>query len=410
MAKPGDVIDVPELGVRVVFLATSESTDGAYTEVDVIGNPKGFITVGHVHVGVTEHHTVLEGTMRVKLHGRTHVLKPGEEITIPPDTPHTQQPGSKEKGRIRIRLTPSARSDEFFERLAQLDYNRFGFPKPRSGAKFVRELGEAGHAARPSLKTQQRLAALLDDEYTFVDEWDVAAPREAVFAAIADARTYPEWWRPVYLDVDADGPAELGKESRQHFKGRLPYHLHTRSRVVALDAPRTVTADVDGDLRGRGTWTLTPTHKLVTGQRYALHLPVAGAIQDLAQNGAIVVGSAVRTTTIADDRSVAWSWPSGWTKSSSSNALGGTFEHATTGHGVSIALAGSSISVYGCKGPSYGSLVVRVDGVKKATVSEHQSFTKCGVLVWDGVISTSAQHTLNLTTVGTGTIDQVRVA
>jgi len=158
------------------------------------------------------------------------------------------------------------------------------------------------------------------------------------------------------------------------------------------------------------TWTLTPTHKLVTGQRYALHLPVAGAIQDLAQNGAIVVGSAVRTTTIADDRSVAWSWPSGWTKSSSSNALGGTFEHATTGHGVSIALAGSSISVYGCKGPSYGSLVVRVDGVKKATVSEHQSFTKCGVLVWDGVISTSAQHTLNLTTVGTGTIDQVRVA
>jgi hypothetical protein len=63
----------------------------------------------------------------------------------------------------------------------------------------------------------------------------------------------------VYLDVDADGPAELGKESRQHFKGRLPYHLHTRSRVVALEAPRTVTADVDGDLRGRGTWTLTPT-------------------------------------------------------------------------------------------------------------------------------------------------------
>ena len=61
MAKPGDVIDVPELGVRVVFLATAESTDGAYTEVDVIGRAKGFITVGHVHVGVTEHHTVLEG-------------------------------------------------------------------------------------------------------------------------------------------------------------------------------------------------------------------------------------------------------------------------------------------------------------------------------------------------------------
>ena len=30
--------------------------------------------------------------MRVKLHGRTHVLNAGDEITIPPDTPHTQQP------------------------------------------------------------------------------------------------------------------------------------------------------------------------------------------------------------------------------------------------------------------------------------------------------------------------------
>jgi uncharacterized protein YndB with AHSA1/START domain len=95
--------------------------------------------------------------------------------------------------------------------------------------------------------------------YLFVDHWDVAAPPEAVFDAIADARTYPQWWRPVYIDVDADGPAELGKESRQHFKGRLPYHLHTRSVITAMDAPHTITAEVEGDLRGRGRWTLTPS-------------------------------------------------------------------------------------------------------------------------------------------------------
>ena len=40
MAKPGDVIDVPELGVRVEFRATAESTGGEYTEVDVVGRPK----------------------------------------------------------------------------------------------------------------------------------------------------------------------------------------------------------------------------------------------------------------------------------------------------------------------------------------------------------------------------------
>ena len=44
------------------------------------------------------------------------------------------------------------------------------------------------------------------DEYVFIDEWDVDAPQEAVFDALADARTYPEWWRPVYIAVEADCP------------------------------------------------------------------------------------------------------------------------------------------------------------------------------------------------------------
>ncbi|MDA0164918.1 SRPBCC family protein [Solirubrobacter ginsenosidimutans] len=252
MAKPGDVIDVPELGVRVEFRATAESTAGEYTEVDVIGEPRGFITVAHVHVGVTEHHTVIEGAMIVKLHGKTHVLTAGDEITIPPDTPHVQKPGSAEPGRIRIRLTPSGRSDEFFTRLAELEYNRFGFPKPLSGAKFVRELGEAGHAARPSLKTQQRIAALLDDEYTFVDEWDVAAPPEDVFDALADGTTYPQWWKGVYISATEDG-----EYTHQHFKGRLPYHLHTRTRTIHSERPHRLQGETDGDLRGTGIWTLS---------------------------------------------------------------------------------------------------------------------------------------------------------
>jgi uncharacterized protein YndB with AHSA1/START domain len=95
-------------------------------------------------------------------------------------------------------------------------------------------------------------------EYVFVDEWDVAAPAEAVFDAIADATTYPEWWKPVYIDVEADGAPAVGVVSRQHFKGRLPYHLRTTSTITRLERPTMVEADVTGDLRGRGLWTLTP--------------------------------------------------------------------------------------------------------------------------------------------------------
>jgi uncharacterized protein YndB with AHSA1/START domain len=99
----------------------------------------------------------------------------------------------------------------------------------------------------------------LASEYVFIDEWDVDAPQEAVFEALADARTYPEWWRPVYISVEADGPPQLGRVSHQEFKGRLPYHLNMRSAIVRMESPRELEVDVEGDLTGRGVWTLTPT-------------------------------------------------------------------------------------------------------------------------------------------------------
>ncbi len=95
-------------------------------------------------------------------------------------------------------------------------------------------------------------------EYVFIDEWDVDAPQEAVYEALADARTYPEWWTPVYKSVEADGPPEPGRVSHHEFKGQLPYHLHTRSEIVRAEPPREFEVKVEGDLSGRGVWTLTP--------------------------------------------------------------------------------------------------------------------------------------------------------
>src|SRR5581483_5127354 len=66
-------------------------------------------------------------------------------------------------------------------------------------------------------------------EYVFIDEWHVDAAPEAVFDALADATTYPEWWTPVYIETTTDGPPGPGRVSQQHFKGRLPYTLRTRS-------------------------------------------------------------------------------------------------------------------------------------------------------------------------------------
>jgi uncharacterized protein YndB with AHSA1/START domain len=91
-------------------------------------------------------------------------------------------------------------------------------------------------------------------EYVFVDEWDVAAPPQDVYAALVDARTYPDWWRPVYLSVEGDE-----RRTRHRFKGRLPYTLKMEAELVEEDAPRRFDVEVTGDLRGHGRWTFTPT-------------------------------------------------------------------------------------------------------------------------------------------------------
>jgi uncharacterized protein YndB with AHSA1/START domain len=95
-------------------------------------------------------------------------------------------------------------------------------------------------------------------EYVFIDEWDVDAPQEVVFDALADARTYPLWWKPVYREVHADGPPAVGRVSRQRFKAKLPYTLSLTSTIVRLERPHEFEVAADGDLRGRGVWTLTP--------------------------------------------------------------------------------------------------------------------------------------------------------
>ena len=95
-------------------------------------------------------------------------------------------------------------------------------------------------------------------EYVFIDEWDVDAPQEAIFDALADSTTYPQWWKPVYIEVEADGPPAVGRKSAQHFKGRLPYTLRTSSEIVRYEPPSEFEVSVVGDLTGRGIWTLTP--------------------------------------------------------------------------------------------------------------------------------------------------------
>lgn len=269
MRGVSEVLELGPFGIGVEFLRTDLDTGGELLEMDVVGRPRGFFSQRHVHPSQVERLEMVSGRMRVEMNGRKHVIGEGESIEIPAGTPHVQAPIGEGPGRVRIQVRPAGDTRAFLEYLAELVREgrimHSGYPRPVAAAELVLRFSGAGHASAPPLPVQQAFARMilaiagLTRPYVFVDQWDVAAPPQAVFDAIADARSYPKWWRPVYLDVTADGPPRLGSASRQHFKGRLPYHLHTRTVISEFNPPRTVSADVDGDLRGRGTWTLTPS-------------------------------------------------------------------------------------------------------------------------------------------------------
>ena len=264
MARAGDTLENASTGERLVFLKTAAETNGEALEYELTFVPKGFATQEHLHPSQEERHEVLDGSLGIVVVGRERRLEPGDVEVVAPRTPHRIFAIGSEPVRVRFESRPALRTAELLERLFELGEKPGFLDLALIGRQFAPE----GHPTRPPLPVQKVLFAPLaalararDEsgrDYVFVDEWDVDAPREAVFDAVADASTYPDWWRPVYITSETDGPPEVGRVSRQHFKGRLPYTLKTTSTIVRLERPEIVEADVTGDLRGRGLWTLTP--------------------------------------------------------------------------------------------------------------------------------------------------------
>jgi mannose-6-phosphate isomerase-like protein (cupin superfamily) len=160
--EPGSVLDTSALGFTVEVIATGATTDGACFEFDAVGAGRGIVAQPHVHEHQTERFEVIEGALRLDMDGVAHHLGPGDTMTVPAGTRHRQR--NDRPSRVRIRHEPAGNSEAFFIRLAELSqtggYDRFGMPRPRPGARIIRDFPDHRSALLPA-RVQGSLSRLL---------------------------------------------------------------------------------------------------------------------------------------------------------------------------------------------------------------------------------------------------------
>ncbi len=106
MAEPGQVLENPQTGERLVFHETSESTGGELLRFELVFRPRGYTAIKHVQPNQEERHDVLEGRLGIEVDGRRQTLGPGESVTFPPGVVHRLFAVDDDLVRVRFEIRP----------------------------------------------------------------------------------------------------------------------------------------------------------------------------------------------------------------------------------------------------------------------------------------------------------------
>lgn len=120
MAKTNDVITNPVVGDKVQFLITAEDSGGELLRVKVWIKPGAQGPPEHMHPVQTETFKVSSGTAGLKVNGQTHLLAPGEEMTVPSNVAHKFWNAGPDELIMTVDLQPAFRTEFFFESMYSL--------------------------------------------------------------------------------------------------------------------------------------------------------------------------------------------------------------------------------------------------------------------------------------------------
>lgn len=94
--------------------------------------------------------------------------------------------------------------------------------------------------------------------FVYDTEWCFDAPLEAVWQALFDVESWPQWWPCVrrVRTLEAGGADGLGAIRRIDWSTRLPYGFTLDVEAVEVARPHRLRGLARGDMEGEGVWTL----------------------------------------------------------------------------------------------------------------------------------------------------------
>jgi hypothetical protein len=97
-------------------------------------------------------------------------------------------------------------------------------------------------------------------DYELVTHWRFDAPLDAVWHELKHPEQWPSWWKGVRrVQLLEPGDVEgVGALRRMTWRSALPYELTFDMRTTRVEPQRLIEGVAQGELSGRGCWTLEP--------------------------------------------------------------------------------------------------------------------------------------------------------
>jgi len=150
----------PRTGQRMRF----RPTDGSVLQIET-ANPPGPAEPEHVHPYQESSATVLSGVLHFSVRGQIQVVRAGERIVIPPNTPHNFWNEGSEEARAIQEVRPALRTEAFFRTyfgaVRDGKVNADGVPSLLQMAVMIPEFSDEIRLTRPPFPVLRLLALLL---------------------------------------------------------------------------------------------------------------------------------------------------------------------------------------------------------------------------------------------------------